>query len=79
MVQNIWYASCINPFMDKRKHPTHGTDVLIENKTFNYDQNKDVPCVYKKVQGSIIVFMILYINDILLIDNDIRLLSSVKI
>ena len=45
MVKNIWYASCINPFMDKRKHPTHGTDVLIENKTFNYDQNKDVPCV----------------------------------
>ena len=38
-----------------------------------------VVIMYKKVQGSVVVFMILYADDILLIGNDVRLLSSVKI
>ena len=48
-------------------------------KTFDFDQNEDKPCMYKKVQGSIVVFMVLYVDDILLIGNDVGLLSSVKI
>ena len=48
-------------------------------KTFDFDQNEDEPCVHKKVQGSMVVFMVLYVDDILLIGNDVRLLSSVKI
>ena len=35
--------------------------------------------MYKKVKGSMVVFMILYVDDILLIGNDVRLLSLVKI
>ena len=35
--------------------------------------------MYKKVQGSMVVFMILYVDDILLIGNDVGLLSLVKI
>ena len=35
--------------------------------------------MYKKVKGSMVVFMILYVDDILLIGNDVGLLSSVKI
>ena len=35
--------------------------------------------MYKKVQGSMMVFMILYVDDILLIGNDVGLLSLVKI
>ena len=35
--------------------------------------------MYKKMQGSMVVLMILYVDDILLIGNDAGLLSSVKI
>ncbi|KAK1662905.1 hypothetical protein QYE76_051064 [Lolium multiflorum] len=35
-------------------------------------------CIYKKVSGSSVAFLILYVDDILLIGNDIELLSSVK-
>ena len=35
--------------------------------------------MYKNVQESMAVFMILYVDDILLIGNDVRLLSLVKI
>ena len=38
-----------------------------------------VVIMYKKVQESVVVFLILYADDILLIGNDVRLLSSVKI
>ena len=35
-------------------------------------------CVYKKVSGSALVFLVLYVDDILLIGNDIPLLNEVK-
>ena len=48
-------------------------------KSFGFTQNMDEPCVYKKVSGSAIVFLVLYVDDILLIGNDIGILSSVKV
>ena len=35
-------------------------------------------CIYKKVSGSSIAFLILYVDDILLIGNDIEILDSMK-
>ena len=34
-------------------------------------KNEDEPCVYKKVSGSANVFLVMYVDDILLIGNDI--------
>ncbi|XP_020242941.1 uncharacterized protein LOC109821162, partial [Asparagus officinalis] len=42
-------------------------------------KNPDEPCVYKRIIGSIISFLILYVDDILLIGNDIPSLQAVKI
>jgi len=39
----------------------------------------DMPCVYKKVGKSGVIFLILYVYDILLIENYISLLQLVKI
>ena len=39
----------------------------------------DEPCVYKKVSGSAVTFLVLYVDDILLIGNDIPMLQSVKV
>ena len=35
-------------------------------------------CIYKKVSGSSVAFLILYVQDILLIGNDIEFLDSIK-
>ena len=35
-------------------------------------------CIYKKVSGSSVAFLILYVDDILLIGNDIKFLDSIK-
>ena len=48
-------------------------------KTFDFKQNKDEPCVYKKTYGNVVVFLVLYVDNILLIGNDVGLLSLVKI
>ena len=40
-------------------------------KEFDFIKNEDDPCVYKRVIGSAIVFLVLYVDDILLIGNDI--------
>ena len=46
-------------------------------KSFGFDQNEDKPCVYRKMHDDIVVFLILYWNDILLIGNDFEMLSNV--
>ena len=48
-------------------------------KEFGFIKNEDEPCVYKKISGSAVVFLILYIDDILLIENDIPMIQSVKL
>ena len=45
-----------------------------EVKEFGFIKNEDEPCVYKKVSGSAILFLVLYVDDILLIENDIPIL-----
>ena len=47
-------------------------------KTFGFEQNVDEPCVYKRIQEKKVVFLILYVDDILIIGNDVTALSSVK-
>lgn len=45
---------------------------------YGFIKNEDEPCVYKKVSGSIVSFLILYVDDILLIGNDIPTLQEIK-
>nr|AAV85747.1 Integrase core domain, putative [Oryza sativa Japonica Group]AAX92956.1 retrotransposon protein, putative, Ty1-copia sub-class [Oryza sativa Japonica Group]ABA92827.2 retrotransposon protein, putative, Ty1-copia subclass [Oryza sativa Japonica Group] len=47
-------------------------------KALGFVRNEEEPCVYKKISGSALVFLILYVDDILLIGNDISMLESVK-
>ena len=48
-------------------------------KTYGFEQNVDEPCVYKHIKDGKLVFLLLYIDDILLIGNDVGALSSVKV
>ena len=50
---------------------------LIES--FGFDQNEEKPYVHTKMQDDIVVFLILYVDDFLLIRNDFEMLSKVKI
>src|SRR3954462_13704536 len=47
-------------------------------KSFGFIQNGKEACVYKKVSGSAISFLILYVDDILLIGNDKEFLNTIK-
>ena len=48
-------------------------------KSFGFIQNLDEPCVYKKCEGKVVSFLVLYVDDILLIGNDVVTLSTVKV
>ena len=47
-------------------------------KSHGFGQNVDEPCVYKRVFNSIVAFLVLYADDILLIGNDVNNLNDVK-
>ncbi|GKB60097.1 retrotransposon protein, putative, ty1-copia subclass [Tanacetum coccineum] len=49
-----------------------------EIKKFSFDQNHDEPCVYQKASGSNVTFLILYVDDIIIMGNHIPSLQSVK-
>nr|GEU50155.1 hypothetical protein [Tanacetum cinerariifolium] len=49
-----------------------------EIKKFGFTQNRDEPCVYLKASGSNITFLILYVDDILIMGNNNPMLQDVK-
>nr|GFB76263.1 retrotransposon protein, putative, Ty1-copia subclass [Tanacetum cinerariifolium] len=48
------------------------------NQKFGFTQNHDEPYVYLKASGSNITFLILYVDDILIMGNNIPMLQGVK-
>ena len=48
-------------------------------KSFCFEQNLDEPCVYKRHRDKVVMFLMIYVDDILLIRNDVRIMSSIKI
>lgn len=66
--------------MDWNKHLVVGHIHFNEAiKTIGLLHNIDESCVYKKVSGSAITFLVAYVDDILLIGNDEGVMSSMKI
>ena len=47
-------------------------------KSFHFDQNIDEPCIYKYFKDHKLVFLVLYVDDILLIRNNVELLADIK-
>ena len=47
-------------------------------RAYGFIQTFGEACIYKKVSGSSVAFLILYVDDILLIGNDIEFLDSIK-
>ncbi|GJX06814.1 retrotransposon protein, putative, ty1-copia subclass [Tanacetum coccineum] len=50
----------------------------VKIKRFGFSQNLDEPCVYQKASGSNVAFLILYVDDIIIMGNHIPSLQSVK-
>ena len=47
-------------------------------KAYGFIQTFGEACIYKKVSQSSVAFLILYVDDILLIGNDTEFLNSIK-
>ncbi|KAL0448742.1 UNVERIFIED_CONTAM: hypothetical protein Slati_1430600 [Sesamum latifolium] len=44
----------------------------------DFIKNDYDPCIYKKISGSSIAYLVLYVDDILLIGNDVKMLGDIK-
>ncbi|KAK4381430.1 Retrovirus-related Pol polyprotein from transposon TNT 1-94 [Sesamum angolense] len=45
---------------------------------YNFIKNEFDPCVQKKISRSTVAYLVLYVDDILLIGNDVKMLGDVK-
>ncbi|GJT03747.1 retrotransposon protein, putative, ty1-copia subclass [Tanacetum coccineum] len=72
----------LNGYLDKTcfmVQPEGFVMILINLEKFGFDQNLDEPCVYQKASRSNVTILILYVDDIIIMENHIPSLSeSVK-
>ena len=48
-------------------------------RTFCFIRNGEEPCIYKWANGLVGVFLVLYVDDILLIRNDVPAMQGIKV
>jgi hypothetical protein len=62
------------------KQASRGSNLCFDEvvKGFGFIKNVEEPYLYKKVSGSAIVFLVLYVDDILLIGNYISMMEAIK-
>ncbi|KAL0411248.1 UNVERIFIED_CONTAM: hypothetical protein Slati_3714500 [Sesamum latifolium] len=58
-----------------RSWNTHFDEVI---QGYDFIQNEHDPCVYKNISGSSVAYLVLYVDDILLIENDVKMLGDIK-
>ncbi|KAL0439498.1 UNVERIFIED_CONTAM: hypothetical protein Slati_2432800 [Sesamum latifolium] len=58
-----------------RSWNTHFDKVI---RDYDFIKNDYDPCVYKKISGSSVAYLVLYVDDILLIGNDVKMLGDIK-
>ncbi|KAL0288218.1 UNVERIFIED_CONTAM: Retrovirus-related Pol polyprotein from transposon TNT 1-94 [Sesamum radiatum] len=45
---------------------------------YDFIKNDYDPCIHQKISGSSIAYLVLYVDDILLIGNDVKMLGDIK-
>ncbi|KAL0394351.1 UNVERIFIED_CONTAM: hypothetical protein Slati_4401300 [Sesamum latifolium] len=59
-----------------RSWNTHFDEVI---RGYDFIKNDYDPCIYKKISGSSIAYLMLYVDDTLLIGNDVKMLGDIKV
>ncbi|KAL0445498.1 UNVERIFIED_CONTAM: hypothetical protein Slati_1677700 [Sesamum latifolium] len=66
------------PSMALSKLPESGTHFDEVIWGYNFIKNDYDSCIYKKINGSSVAYLVLYVDDILLIGNDVKMLGDIK-
>ncbi|GJX04957.1 retrotransposon protein, putative, ty1-copia subclass [Tanacetum coccineum] len=71
----------LNGYLNEKVHmeqPEGFNNQKFPNRKFGFSQNRDELCVYVKASGSYVTFLILYVDDILIMGNNIPMLQDVN-
>ncbi|KAL0409627.1 UNVERIFIED_CONTAM: Retrovirus-related Pol polyprotein from transposon RE2 [Sesamum radiatum] len=58
-----------------RSWNTHFDEII---RGYDFIRNEHNPCIYKKTSRRSVAFLVLYVDDILLIGNDVKMLGEIK-
>ncbi|GKB74326.1 retrotransposon protein, putative, ty1-copia subclass [Tanacetum coccineum] len=77
----IWQIDVKTPLLNghlSEEHLKAGTRDLMRKSGVGFTQNSDELCVYLKASGSNVAFLVLYVDDILIMRNNVTMLQDVK-
>ncbi|KAK4382026.1 Retrovirus-related Pol polyprotein from transposon TNT 1-94 [Sesamum angolense] len=71
---------CLERFIYGLKQTCQSWSTRFDEVIRGYDfiKNKFDPCVYKKIGGNTVAYIVLYVDNILLIGNDFKLLGNIR-
>ncbi|KAL0400359.1 UNVERIFIED_CONTAM: Copia protein [Sesamum radiatum] len=81
MAKSIWILLGIEAWsiyglkQASRSWNTHFNEVI---RSYDFIKNDCDPCIYEKISGSSVAYLVLYVDDILLIGNDVKMLGDIK-
>ncbi|KAL0401813.1 UNVERIFIED_CONTAM: hypothetical protein Slati_4211200 [Sesamum latifolium] len=67
-----------SPCMAQTSFPNWNTRFDEVIRDYDFFKNEFDPCVYKKISGSPVAYLVLYMDDILLIGYDVKMLGDIK-
>ncbi|KAL0300194.1 UNVERIFIED_CONTAM: hypothetical protein Sangu_3134500 [Sesamum angustifolium] len=83
--RSLWISQRVSILLEKNrkcvvsKCPSMASNKLPEViRGYDFSKNEHDLCVYKKISGSSIAYLVLYVDDILLIENDVKMLGDIK-
>ncbi|KAL0449121.1 UNVERIFIED_CONTAM: Retrovirus-related Pol polyprotein from transposon TNT 1-94 [Sesamum latifolium] len=74
----IWQMDVKTAFLNDFVEEEIFMDQLEVIRGYDFVKNDYDPCIYKKISGSSVAYLVLYVDDILLIGNDVKMLGDIK-
>ncbi|KAL0401832.1 UNVERIFIED_CONTAM: Retrovirus-related Pol polyprotein from transposon RE2 [Sesamum latifolium] len=71
---------CLQRSVYGLKQASRSLNIYFDEVIWGYDfiKNESDPYVYKKISGSSVVYLVLYVDNILLMGNDVKMLGDTK-
>ncbi|KAL0411618.1 UNVERIFIED_CONTAM: hypothetical protein Slati_3751500 [Sesamum latifolium] len=78
--RSLWISRRVSLLLERNRKSvvSKGPSTASIIQGYDFIKNDYDPCIYRKISGSSVAYFVLYVDDILLIGNDVKMLGYIK-